>query len=137
MYKQWADGAIIVIPAIIDYEVRRELNRKRSSDALKRLDLLYARFVRYLPISQAAMNRAAGLWAEARMPGRANPTADDRGLDGDVILSAQALEFCSDSDDWQIVTENVDHIARYVGERAQSRRDVVNHWLNSRGSILS
>jgi len=137
MDKEWADGAILVIPAIIDYEVRRELIRKKLWDAVKRLDTLYdSKFVNYAPISQAAMNRAAGIWADARR--RGNPTDHHHGLDGDVILSAQAMEYCSDTaDDWQIITENIDDIARYVGDRARSRRAVVVDWQKTKRGIVS
>jgi predicted nucleic acid-binding protein len=135
MSKEWSDGAIIVIPAIIDYEVRRELVLNELWEGVKRLDALYEDYVRYLPISQVAMNRAAGLWAEARRRGK--PTDHDHALDNDVILSAQAMEFCSDADDWQVITENVNHISRYVGDRAKSRRAIVNEWVKTKGSILS
>ena len=76
------------------------------------------------------MRSAAGLWARARREHR--PTAGDQAIDGDVIVAAQAMEFCSDADDWQVITENVDHIARYVGDRARSRRAVVDEWLSRR-----
>ncbi len=46
-------------------------------------------------------------------------------MDGDVILAAQALEYCSDLDDWFIATDNVDHLARYVSaSRARTWRQI-------------
>jgi hypothetical protein len=52
------------------------------------LDALIAA-TEYLPLTTAAMRKAAELWAEARKAGR--PTAAKKALDGDVILSAQVL----------------------------------------------
>jgi predicted nucleic acid-binding protein len=140
-FRAWMYGqryakveAEIVIPAIIDYEIRRELVLNELGDAVKRLDALYtANRVRPLSISDAAMRTAARLWADVRRRGM--PTAHDHALDADVILSAQAMEFCSDADDWQIITENVDHIARYVGDRARSRKVVVSDFMSSAKSI--
>jgi hypothetical protein len=104
--------------------------------SVKRLDALYSdKYVRLLSISDAALRTASRLWAEARR--RGEQTAHDHAVDGDVILSAQAMEFCSSADDWQVITENVSHIARYVGDRAQSRRAVVGDWMNSSRSIVS
>jgi toxin FitB len=134
MLKEWVAGAIIVIPAIVDYEVRRSLILAETWESVERLDALYDHHVRYLPISQDALKRAAELWARARREHR--PTASDPALDGDVIMSAQAMEFCSDADDWQVITENVEHIARYVGNRARSRRAVVDDWLKSSKSSI-
>ena len=136
MFGQSAASAIVVIPEIIDYEVRRSLILAEVSNSVRRLDDLYkAGDVRLLPISPTAMRRAAELWAEARRKHR--PTAGDQDIDIDVILSAQAIEFCSNSDDWTIVTENVDHIARYVGAgRARSRRTIICEWLSSPESLI-
>jgi len=119
--KQELDaGALIVIPEIVDYEVRRALTLAGASAGLARLDALDKSSVRYLPITTAAIRRAAGLWAEVRHRGK--PTAGKKALDADVILAAQALEFCFEADDWRILTENVAHLGRYVGDRARSRR---------------
>jgi hypothetical protein len=55
---------------------------------LTRLDGL-ARLLEYLPLTTAAMRQAAVFWAQGRQQGQ--PTADDKALDGDVILAAQAM----------------------------------------------
>jgi hypothetical protein len=65
-------GAMIVVPEIADYEVRRELIRARIVSGIGRLDHLKTRF-HYLPISTAAMLTAANFWANIRQ--RGVPTA--------------------------------------------------------------
>ena len=126
----------IFIPEIIDYEVRRELIRTNARDSIRRLDNLYTSEVAQLfPINSVAMRKAAELWAEARSKGR--QTADDRSIDVDVILVAQAMTHCSDVDNWMILTENTVHISGYVGDhRRRSRREIVAEWLQAPRSHL-
>ena len=83
-----ARGRRVIVPEIADYEVRRELLRANRVSGLVRLDGL-ARLLEYLPLTTAAMRQAAVFWAQARQQGQ--PTADDKALDGDVILAAQAM----------------------------------------------
>jgi predicted nucleic acid-binding protein len=82
-------GAIVYVPEIADYEVRRELVRAELHEGVRRLDRLKS-VLTYLPINTEVMLRAAQLWAEAR--NRGTPTADPKALDADVILAAQALQ---------------------------------------------
>jgi predicted nucleic acid-binding protein len=110
----------IIIPEIADYEVRRKLLSLPHGDAsIRRLDGL----VRlggplvYVPINTGSMRRAAQLWSEARRGGYS--TADEKALDGDVILAAQALEYVGHGDRLFIATGNESDLTRYVGERAQ------------------
>ena len=119
---QWLQGLIatgsrIVLPEIADYEVRRELLRSRREQGLRRLDAL-AESVECLPLTTAAMRQAAAFWADARQRGQ--PTADDRALDGDVILAAQVATM--ESAAGIVATTNVGHLSRYV--RAALRRDI-------------
>ncbi|HEV3118012.1 MAG TPA: PIN domain-containing protein, partial [Gemmataceae bacterium] len=91
--QQWlgtllARGRRVLVPEITDYEVRRELLRIGRKAAMVRLDAL-AQATEYLPLTTAAMRRAAELWAQARQQGQ--PTAGDNTIDGDMILAAQAL----------------------------------------------
>ena len=102
-------GRRILLPEIADYEVRRELSRGKKARGLDRLNGL-AQTLEYLPITTAAMRKAAELWALARQEGR--PTADSKSLDADVILAAQA--FTLDAADRVIATTNVGHLRRYV-----------------------
>jgi predicted nucleic acid-binding protein len=97
------------VPEIADYEVRRELLRANKVRGLARLDAL-ADLLEYLPLTTAAMRQAAVLWAQARQQGR--PTADDKALDGDVILAAQAITL--GTTEVVIATTNVGHLSRFA-----------------------
>ena len=102
-------GAKLVVPEIVDYELRRELIRAGRIRGVDRLDALI-RHTSYLSITTAAMRRAASPWADARRAGR--PTAADAALDIDVILAAQAATMAGE--DVVVATTNVEHLARYV-----------------------
>ena len=104
-----AAGVRIIVPEIVDYEIRRELLRVERHAGLARLDVL-VRQVDYLPITTSAMRLAAQLWARTRRQGR--PTADSRALDGDVILAAQVLT--SEFPQAVVATANIRHIALFV-----------------------
>jgi len=102
-------GARIIVPEITDYEVRRELIRAGKTRSVKRLDAL-AQATEYLPITTAAMRRAAELWAQARQQGQ--PTAGDNTIDADMILAAQALMLGEPQ--VVVATTNVGHLSRFV-----------------------
>jgi hypothetical protein len=57
------------------------------------------------------MLKAAELWAWVR--NRGLPTADEKALDGDVILAAQARLTSADTDQIIIATQNVSHLSRF------------------------
>ena len=102
-------GSRAIVPEIADYEVRRELLRANKTRGLARLDAL-AGLLEYLPLATAAMRQAAIFWAQARQQGR--PTADNKALDGDVILAAQAMTL--GVADVVIATTNVGHLSRFA-----------------------
>ena len=63
--NQWANDLLasntrIIVPAIADYEVRREMIRAGKIIALHRLDVVRAS-LDFDPITQAAFDRAADL----------------------------------------------------------------------------
>lgn len=95
------------IPEIADYEVRRELLRANLSKSVLRLDQL-RNSIGYVPISTATMLLAASLWASMR--NRGTPTADDKAIDGDVILAAQAIQLAQAGNDVIVATDNVGHL---------------------------
>lgn len=104
-------GAVVLVPEIADYEVRRELIRAKKAKGVKRLDEL-KKAIGYLPITTRVMLLAAEFWARARNEGY--PTSDDKALDGDVILAAQAQAFDNRGDDIIIATTNIGHLSRFA-----------------------
>lgn len=108
------DGTRLLVPEIADYELRRELVRENLEKSIQRLDRL-ADALGYLPLTTAIMRRAAEFWAEARNLGR--PTADDKALDGDVILAAQASAVASLGHEVVIATTNVGHLSLFADAR--------------------
>lgn len=112
--KRWLQahiqrGSQIIVPEIVDYELRRELLRANRQRGLANLEILIQR-VRYLPLTTAAMRQAAQFWAQARQQGQ--PTAADSAIDGDVILAAQAASLSEVN--VIVATDNVKHLSRFV-----------------------
>lgn len=108
-------GTQIVLPDIVDYETRRALLHRGLGSRLANLDALAAS-VLTLRVTRAVLVDAANLWAEARRAGR--KTADDRALDVDVILCAQARALTGPGRRPVVVaTTNVRHIAAFVDAR--------------------
>jgi predicted nucleic acid-binding protein len=106
-------GHRIIVPAIIYYELRRELLRANKNFGISRLDAFVSRTPgRYLPLTDEALRLAAELWATARQQGR--PTADAKDLDIDVILAAQALSFGPAPSDVVVATSNPKHLSQFV-----------------------
>ncbi len=122
--KEWLrqltlKGHQALVPAITDYEVRRELQLYSKINGLRNLDTLVAS-AGYLSLTPQALWLAADLWAQARQAGL--PTADRFALDVDVILAAQARTL--DTGFWEmpgatviIATSNVGHLARLADAR--------------------
>jgi predicted nucleic acid-binding protein len=111
---QWLQSHITagnrtIIPEIADYEVRRELLRANKTRGITRLDNL-ARSIEYLPLTTAAMRKAAELWSQARQQGQ--PTAGDKTIDGDMILVAQAITL--GIPDVIVATTNLGHLSRFI-----------------------
>lgn len=115
--KQWLQGILtagarVVVSAVSDYEVRRELIRAGRHKGIQRLDQL-VRQLGTIEVDQSIWRRAAELWAQARAQGV--PTAHAKALDADVILAAQAMN-AAETEGWDvaIATTNVGHLARFV-----------------------
>ena len=120
-------GNRICIPAIADYEVRRELARAGRQKSLQKLDELIDQ-LGYIPLLGETIRTAAELWADARRQGL--PTAPPAALDADCLLAAQARTFLSlnRSHRWVkltrdervqginvvVATTNAGHLGRYA-----------------------
>jgi predicted nucleic acid-binding protein len=109
----------VKIPEIADYEVRRELLRADKFKGIERLNDLQ-RYLDYVPLTTQTMLKAAQFWAQVRKQGM--PTADDKALDGDVILAAQAILIQDEGHEVIIATTNVGHLSRLA--QAKTWRDI-------------
>jgi predicted nucleic acid-binding protein len=109
-----AAGDVVVVPEIADYEIRRELLRANKLTSIQKLDSLKSA-LRYVPITTAAMLKAAEFWAIARNEGQ--PVADPKALDGDVILAAQATLLAQSAIEVIVATTNVRHLSRFTDAR--------------------
>ena len=106
-----AKNYVVCLPEICDYELRRELILADLRKALGRLDELKAA-LEYLPITTSVMLSAAEFWARARKKG--HPTADNKALDGDMILAAQTAAAASSFGLAIIATTNVKHLSLFA-----------------------
>lgn len=101
-------GVQVKLPEITDYEVRRELIRISKTSSIRRLDELKT-YIDYVPITTQAMLLASEFWAQVRKQGK--PTADNKALDVDVILAAQAALLSNVGYEVVIATTNVSHLS--------------------------
>ena len=115
---EWA-GESVVIPAVVDFEVRRELLRIGATTKLAALDDLGDRFG-VLDISVTAFLRAAEFWAHTRRAGL--PTAHPEALDADAILAGVAATIGEPWDQVVIATNNLGHFSRFPGIDARPWR---------------
>lgn len=99
----------LLIPEIVDYELRRQLLLNNRFKSIARLDALIKN--RLVLINRETILKACELWAWIRQQGL--PTADKNNIDGDVILSAQAILQKQYYHEVTIVTENVKHLSRF------------------------
>jgi len=112
--SQWLlNGNRVIVPAVVYYELKRELLRANKTFSIGRLDeFINATPGRYLPLSDEALRLAAELWAKSRRQGQ--PTADPKALDIDVIIAAQALSFGPVSSDITVATTNPKHLSQFL-----------------------
>lgn len=105
-----SSGARVLVPAIVYYEIKRELLRANKLIGVARLDaFVNAAPDRYVPLTDDALRLAAELWAHSRRTGR--PTADAAALDIDVLIAAQALRMGSTP---IIATTNQKHLSQFI-----------------------
>jgi predicted nucleic acid-binding protein len=107
-------GVRVLVPEICDYEQRRGLLRVGKTKDLAKLDALKAALGSD-PITSEIMLQAAEFWAEARRRGFS--TADDKALDGDMILCAHAEMLGRQGHKVVIATTNVKHLQLFTDAR--------------------
>ena len=116
--QRWANqiesgGHLLIVPAIVDYELRREQVRRAATASLATLDAFNAAVPdRYLPLTDTALKRAAQLWAQVRQSGL--PTADAKSLDCDILLAAQVLDLNLPVGSFIVATTNTQHLSRVI-----------------------
>ena len=120
--NQWLESLAlqeiqVKIPEIADFEVRRELLRADKFKGIERLNDLQL-YLDYVPLTTQTMLKAAQFWAQVRKQGI--PTADDKALDGDVILAAQAILIRDEGHEVIIATTNVGHLSRLAEAKTWS-----------------
>jgi len=110
-------GAIVCLPEVCDYELRRDYFLRVALNATQKLDQWKA-VLEYVPIDTEIMLRAAKLWAESKRRGK--PTAPPDSLDGDVILAAQVQLKAEKSKDSNsvIATTNIGHLEQFAKAKA-------------------
>ena len=110
--RLWAAWPSDAPPAIVYYELKRELLRANKKFGVGRLDtFINIQPGRYVTLSDEALRLAAELWAHSRREGR--PTADGKALDIDVLF-AQALSFNAEV---TIATTNPKHLSQFVSAK--------------------
>jgi tRNA(fMet)-specific endonuclease VapC len=76
-------GEQVYLSAVVYYEVKRGLLHVAATKQLHQLDADFRNVLQWAPVSDAAWDRAAYLWAECRRQGKPH---DD---DGDLLIAAQ------------------------------------------------
>lgn len=109
-YYLLSRSARIVTSSLCNYEVKRELIRRKKVQEINNLNQLKA-LIDFLPVDDSTLELAAELWAEARNKGM--PTADDLSLDADVIICAQYQLLAEEFPGRYVViaTTNVKHLS--------------------------
>ncbi len=112
-YYLLSRSALVVTSSICNYEVKRELIRRKKVQEINNLNQLKA-LIDFFPVDEPTLELAAELWAEARNQGM--PTADDISLDADVIICAQYQLLAEEYPGRYVViaTTNVKHLSRFT-----------------------
>ena len=98
------------VAAITDYELRRELVLQGYTKGINNLNKFRQREL-IIPIDNESLIAATELWAEIRKIGQA--TADNKNIDCDVIMVAQALTLRKQFQEIIILTIDVKDLIRF------------------------
>lgn len=115
-----ADGAVIVVTEIADYEVRRRHCKDQATAGLRRLDAMKAAH-EYRPITTEIMLLAAELWGMMRRIGR-GPSPPEA-IDGDAILVA-TVRFLGRAGDIVTIATGDGDITRFPGIDARGWKTI-------------
>ena len=116
--KKWLENLVtnrvtIILPAIVDYELRRDYIRRRNFQSLRRLNDL-PNLITYSYLEDFDLRLAAELWAQMRQTGQ--PTAAPQALDVDCLLVAQVRREVAARnlapDEWIIATSDIGDLNR-------------------------
>ena len=112
-YYLLSRSARVVTSSLCNYEVKRELIRRKKVKEINNLNQLKA-LIDLIPVDDPTLELAAELWAFARNKGI--PTADDISLDADVIICAQYQLLAEEYPGRYVViaTTNVKHLSRFT-----------------------
>lgn len=114
-YKAWYVsledvGCYFYVPQIADYEVRRNLHLEGMNTSIIMLDeFIHAEADRYLRLTAEEIDLASQFWGQLRNAARGG--SDEKALDGDVLIAAQARAL-EESDPFTrvvVATGNVKH----------------------------
>jgi len=98
------------IAEITDYELRRELTLRDLHKGISNLNK-FAQRKQIIPLCRESLIIATKLWADLRKA--AQPTADNKNIDCDVIMVAQALKLQDRYDQIIILTIDVKDLVRF------------------------
>ncbi|WP_435008802.1 type II toxin-antitoxin system VapC family toxin [Tundrisphaera lichenicola] len=121
MYGMVALGTSVMVPDVVDYEIRRELIRLSAMAKLRRLGILKAS-INPAEVTPAAWAKAADFWAIVRRKGI--PTAGAEALDCDSLLAGFAATIGKRRDKVTIATTNAKHLNRFPGIDARNWREI-------------
>jgi toxin FitB len=122
------NGILVVVPEIIDYELRRTLIQGKKASGLEHLDKVGSMGLIYAPITTEVMLKASQLWAWARNTNQS--TAHENKIDIDVILAAQAIILAEETKETTIIaTSNVKDIERYTP--AKKWQEITIDYINT------
>jgi len=102
----------VVVPEIIDYELRRVLIQAKRDKSIEMLNKLGNKGLIYAPITTEVMLKASNLWAWARNTRQSTASQDK--IDIDVILAAQSIVISEITGEHTIIaTSNIKDLKRY------------------------
>lgn len=125
LYSLLARSVYVITSDICDYEVRRGLLLASLTNpavqGIQNLDIL-PEVIDFLPLTKIVLKEAANLWAQAHSQGI--QTADNKNIDADIIICAQAKVLQAENPGQYIViaSTNTKHLKRFT--EAKEWRDI-------------